>query len=122
MGVRVGGGALSQARGGRETGRAPFPSAGARPVPLYTHVLLLDRALAAVVRVRHPDGPADDAAALERAKAALVAHAHERVGPDVRVAHGALAVAALAQAADGCFVFVVVMGVVVGVVVLKGVR
>jgi hypothetical protein len=102
------GGSVSRWRGqsrfwvlGQESALAP-----AEQYLAYTHVLLLDRALAAVVRVRHPDGPADDAAALEHAKAALVAHAHERVRAHVRVAHGALAVAALAESADGCWFFV----------------
>lgn len=74
-----------------------------------THVLLLDRALAAVVGVGGARAAAHHAAALERAKVALVADAHEGRGPDVGVADGALAVAAVAQAADGCLLLLLLV-------------
>lgn len=64
-------------------------------------VLLLLRALLAVVGVGDADAAADDAPPLERAVVALVAHADERARPDVRVADHALAVALLAQPPDG---------------------
>jgi hypothetical protein len=66
-----------------------------------THVLLLLHALLAVVRVADPGTPAHDAAPLERAVVALVAELHLHMRPHVRVADDALAVALLAEAADG---------------------
>jgi len=59
------------------------------------------RALAAVVRVADTDAAADDAATLEGAVVALVAHVHQRRRSHVAVANDALAVAALAHVADG---------------------
>lgn len=56
-------------------------------------ILLLDGALLAVVGVGHAGPPADDAAALVGAVVALVADAHQRAGPHVRVADHALAIA-----------------------------
>lgn len=44
---------------------------------------------------------ADDALVLVVSEAALVADAHQRRGPHVRVADGALAVALVAEPADG---------------------
>jgi hypothetical protein len=67
------------------------------PVP----VLLLLRALLAVVGVRDAHAAADDAPPLERPVVALVADADQRARPHVRVADDALAVALLAQPPDG---------------------
>jgi hypothetical protein len=67
------------------------------PVP----VLLEARALEAVEGVRDALAAAHDALVLVVAEAALVADAHQRRGPHVRVAHGALAVALVAEPADG---------------------
>ena len=67
-----------------------------------THVLFLLRALLAVKGVGAARRAADDAAAAVRAKVALVAHAHGRRRPHVRIADHALAVALFAQAANGC--------------------
>ncbi len=64
-------------------------------------VLLEARALEAVEGVRDPLAAADDALVLIVAEAALVADADEGRGADVRVADGALAVALVAEAADG---------------------
>lgn len=55
----------------------------------------------AVVGIRDADAAADDAAAGVGAVVALVAYAHQRARPHVRVAHHALAVALLAQPPDG---------------------
>ncbi|KAK1827113.1 hypothetical protein QBC39DRAFT_428564 [Podospora conica] len=67
------------------------------PVP----VLLQARALEAVKGVRDALAAAHDALVLVVAEAALVADAHQCRRPHVRVAHGALAVALVAEAADG---------------------
>ena len=64
-------------------------------------VLLEARALEAVEGVRDALAAADDALVLVVAEAALVADADERRRADVRVADGALAVALVAEAADG---------------------
>lgn len=64
-------------------------------------VLLEARALEAVERVGDALAAADDALVLVVAKAALVADAHEGRGAHVGVAHGTLAVALVAEAADG---------------------
>lgn len=64
-----------------------------------THILLLLRALAAVVGVADANATTNDAAALEGAVVALIAHVYQRRGPHVAVADDALAVAALAQVA-----------------------
>lgn len=64
-------------------------------------VLLEARALEAVEGVGDALAAADDALVLVVAEAALVADAHERRGAHVRVADGALAVALVAEAADG---------------------
>lgn len=64
---------------------------------LSTHVLLLERALSAVIGVRDADCAANDALALKRAVVTLIAYMHENVRPNVRVANNALAVAPLAQ-------------------------
>lgn len=55
----------------------------------------------AVEGVADPLAAADDALVLVVAEAALVADAHERRGPYVRVADGALAVALVAEPPDG---------------------
>ena len=67
------------------------------PVP----VLLQAGTLEAVKGVRDALAAAHDALVLVVAEAALVADAHQRRGPHVRVAHGALAVALIAEPADG---------------------
>jgi len=67
------------------------------PVP----VLLEPGAFEAVKGVRDALAAADDALVLVVAEAALVADAHQRRRPHVRVAHGALAVALVAEASDG---------------------
>ncbi|KAK3110825.1 hypothetical protein LTR53_014490 [Teratosphaeriaceae sp. CCFEE 6253] len=67
------------------------------PVP----VLLQPRALEAVERVADALAAAHDALVLVVAEGALVADARERRGPHVGVADGALAVALVAQSADG---------------------
>jgi len=64
-------------------------------------VLLEARALVAVEGVADALAAADDALVLVVAEAALVADAHQRRGPHVRVADGALAVALVAEAPDG---------------------
>ena len=64
-------------------------------------ILLLLRALLAVVGIRDTSTTADDAAALEGAVVALVADANQGAGPHVRVADHALAVAFLAEPTDG---------------------
>jgi hypothetical protein len=69
-----------------------------------TYVLLLLCALLAVVGVGDALAAADDAAALVAAVVALVADAHQRARPHVRVADDALAIALLAQSPDGCVV------------------
>lgn len=63
-------------------------------------VLLQARALKAVERVADALAAAHDAFVLVVAEGALVADAHERRGPHVRVTHGTLAVALVAEAAD----------------------
>ena len=67
------------------------------PVP----ILLEPRALEAIKSVADPLAAAHDAFVLVVAEAALVADAHERGGAHVRVAHGAFAVAFVAEAAQG---------------------
>jgi len=67
-----------------------------------THVLLLHRALLAVIGIAHARPPTDDAAPLIGAVVALVTHAHERGWAHERVADRALAIALFAQAPDGC--------------------
>ena len=64
-------------------------------------VLFQARALEAVEGVADPFAAAHDALVLVVAEAALVADAHEGRGPHVRVAHRALAVAFVAEAAEG---------------------
>lgn len=64
-------------------------------------VLLEAGALEAVEGVRDSLAAADDALVLVVAEGALVTDADERRGADVRVADGALAVALVADAADG---------------------
>lgn len=64
-------------------------------------VLLEARALEAVERVGDALAAADDALVLVVAEAALVADTHEGRGAHVGVAHGTLAVALVAEAADG---------------------
>jgi hypothetical protein len=66
-----------------------------------THVLFLLHAFLAVVGVRDSCPSADDAASGERPVVALLAHLRDDGGADVRVADDALAIAALAQPADG---------------------
>ena len=63
-------------------------------------VLFEARALEAVEGVADAFAAADDALVLVVAKGALVADAHERGRAHVRVAHGALAVALVAQPAQ----------------------
>lgn len=67
-----------------------------------THVLLQQRALLAVVRVRHAGGAAHAAPPRVGAVVALVTNADERLRADKGIAHHALAVAPLAHPADGC--------------------
>ena len=67
------------------------------PVP----VLFEPGALEAVEGVRYSLAAAHDALVLVVAEAALVADAHEGGGPHVAVADGTLAVALVAEAADG---------------------
>ena len=67
------------------------------PIP----ILLQARALEAVKRIRDALAAAHDALVLVVAKGAFVADAGEGGGAHVRVADGALAVAFIAQAADG---------------------
>jgi len=67
------------------------------PVPVF----LKPRALEAVEGVRDALAAAHDALVLVIAEAALVADAHEGRGADVAVADGTLAVALVAEAADG---------------------
>lgn len=64
-------------------------------------VLLQPRALEAVEGVRDALAAAHDALVLVVPEAALVADAHQGRGPHVRVADGALAVALVAEPADG---------------------
>jgi len=64
-------------------------------------VLFQAGALEAVEGVADALAAADDALVLVVAKGALVADADERGRADVRVAHGALSVALVAEAADG---------------------
>ena len=67
-----------------------------------TYVLLLLRALLAVVGIGDAWLATDDAATLIGAVVALVADTHEDARPHVGVADGALAVALFAQAANRC--------------------
>jgi hypothetical protein len=67
-----------------------------------TYVLLLLRALLAVVGIGDARLATDDAATLIGAVVALVADTHEDARPHVGVADGALAVALFAQAANRC--------------------
>merc|ERR1719270_2380490 len=60
-------------------------------------VLLLDGALLAVVGVRDPRAPADDAAALVAPVVALVADPDQGTGPHIRITDGALAITLLTQ-------------------------
>ena len=64
-------------------------------------VLFEARALEAVKGVRYALAAAHDALVLVVAEAALVADADERRRAHVRVAHGALSVALVTEAADG---------------------
>lgn len=64
-------------------------------------ILLEAGALEAVKGVRDALAAAHDALVLVVAEAALVADAHQRRRAHVRVAHGTLAVALVAEAADG---------------------
>lgn len=66
-----------------------------------THVLLLNGALLAVVRIGDTRSAADHASALVRAVVAFVANAHQRARPHVRVTDDTLAIALLAQPANG---------------------
>ena len=66
-----------------------------------THILLQQRAFLAVVCVRDARPPTHAAPARVGAVVALVANPDKRGGADERVANHALAVAPLAQAADG---------------------
>ena len=67
-----------------------------------TYVLLLLRALLAVVGIGDARLATDDTATLIGAVVALVADTHEDARPHVGVADGALAVALFAQAANRC--------------------
>ena len=67
------------------------------PVP----VLFQSGALEAIECVADALAAADDTFVLIVAERALVADAHKRGGPDVRVTDGAFAVAFVAQTADG---------------------
>jgi hypothetical protein len=67
------------------------------PIP----ILLQPRTLETIESVRDAFPTAHDALVLVVAEAALVADAREGRGAHVRVAHGAFAVAFVAQAADG---------------------
>ena len=64
-------------------------------------VLLLDSALLAVVSVRDPRPPADDAPTLVAAVVTLVTDSDQGAGPHIRVADGALPVTLLTQPPDG---------------------
>lgn len=67
-----------------------------------THVLLLLRALLAVVGVRRADAAANDTAAMVGAVVALVTDVHQRRWADVAVADDALAVALVAKPPNRC--------------------
>lgn len=96
---------LKQQKDGRgQVGEATHVRPGAAQVDdlgAAVAVLLEARALVAVEGVADPFPAADDALILVVSEAALVADAHERRGPHVRVADGALAVALVAEAPDG---------------------
>ena len=74
------------------------------PLPLRlafcAYILLHLAAFLAVKCVRDALSSADNASALERSVVALVADAHQSVGPHVTVADGAFAVAPFAQPAN----------------------
>lgn len=77
--------------------RAPQVDNLRAPVP----ILLLLRALFAVVGVRDPNPTTNYTTALERAVITLVTYAYERARPHIRIADHAFSVALLAQAANG---------------------
>ena len=66
-----------------------------------THVLLLQRALSAIVGIGDTHITADYALALERSIITLVADVHDYVWPHIRVADDALAVALFAEPPQG---------------------
>lgn len=77
-------------------------AAARRGMARCTHILFLQRALLAVVRIGDAHAATDDAAALVRTIVALLTHAHQRCRSHIRVTDGALTITLFAQATNRC--------------------